>query len=449
LRDVIEESLELLAVRAAEREVELGAVIAHDLPRCLRGDPNRLRQILLNLNGNAVKFTEKGFVTVSLKQEPTPDSTLRIRIEIRDTGIGIDETTQKELFQPFTQADNSTTRRFGGTGLGLAISQQIVGLMGGTIGVESTPGRGSTFWFSLPFSPCVEQGSSPSTSSDLGGFAKLNLLLVGLSSLSEEVLHHHAGPWNIRLESCPSVNDLHDQLLRNATSERKYSAVVIGLQDFRTARQNGYLHLDPSGAHLMPAIVLAPWQSIATQKGSLPSPAISLVQIPIRRRSLLRAFQEALGPECGSRHPFSNTEPASPSSENVNDLPPLHILVAEDNAVNQRVIQLQLRRLGYEPIIVKDGVDALRALNRRRYDLVLMDCQMPEMDGYVATQKLRQDPATRDVYVIAMTANSLEGDRERCIAAGMNHYLAKPTRPAELIAALRLAAANKSSLKTG
>jgi CheY-like chemotaxis protein len=264
----------------------------------LRGDPSRLRQVLLNLLGNAIKFTEKGFVRLRVDAKSSSSQECELHFEVADTGVGLTQEQQSRLFRPFTQADNSTTRRFGGTGLGLAITKQIVELLGGQVGVSSQPGEGSTFWFTAKF-------------------------------------------------------------------------------------------------------------------------ALQPPEAPIESRC--------------TTPPMARAEVAT-----VNATEPLRVLIAEDNAVNQRVAALQLQSLGHKVKVVPNGLEATEEVDRADYDVILMDCQMPEMDGYEACRRIRQNPRNERLWVVALTANAMQGDRAKCLDAGMDHYLTKPLKINELSTTLSL-----------
>ena len=444
LTDAVEESVDLLAVPAAEKGVELVSIIAHDLPRLLRGDPSRLRQVLLNLLGNAVKFTERGEIHVSVSLDrPIDAGKTVVRFEIRDSGIGIDPETQKELFKPFTQADSSTTRRFGGTGLGLAISQQIVGLMGGEIGVVSSPGNGSTFWFSVPFAQ-----PSASTNPMVAGLETASLdgvraLLVHTSTTIKQVVKHHASFWGVQVVH---ADDVAQACALAVTAESENNPFDVIIADHASGKsQSGSLEAPVVLVNGIPLPVIL---VTALPQSRLPNTAtrqhvIATVPAPIRTKRLQQAFLTAAHAHNPSVKPA--TLVTAKSTEKTPGRP-LRILVAEDNVVNQRVVKLQLRKAGYEAIIVSSGVEVLKAVNEATYDVILMDCQMPDLDGYETTRRLREQPHTHDLHIIAMTANSMEGDRERCLAAGMNDYLSKPTREQELVAALLRSPATRQPL---
>ncbi len=438
LREAVEESAELLAVRASAQGVELATFLAPDLAPRWRGDPARLRQVLLNLIGNAVKFTEKGSIVVRVSLEPPGEQGGRagVRFQITDSGIGIAAEAQQKLFQPFTQADDSTTRRFGGTGLGLAISRQIVEHMGGRIGMSSTVGAGSTFWFTVPLLP-----SAATDYLSAGDRATLGKLRVAAafpdSALMREVLEHQAQCLGFRLTQVQDFGAIQERLEEERRRGDPFHVVLVGSKDAQFARTVA-ANLNAWGQTSAIAVCAHP---VDPEEGGAGGAILFNLSPPLRTRALVRALIAAgVTPPPAMQVPAATVPQPSrpPLSEAFRDL---RIVVAEDNPVNQRVVELQLRKLGCTARIVGNGVQVLEALRATPADVVLMDCQMPVMDGYEATRELRKDPTWNSVYVIAMTANSMEGDREKCLAAGMNDYLAKPTRERDLVEALHRAAA--------
>jgi PAS domain S-box-containing protein len=434
LRETVDETVELLAARAAGKNLELVAFVPLDLPIYLRGDPGRLRQILLNLLGNAIKFTETGEVGVHVSCEDKKDGDVRIRIEVTDTGIGLSPAEQERLFQPFSQADSSTTRRFGGTGLGLAISKQLVELMGGSIGVRSTPGKGSAFWFTVTFE---KQPDRPSRSPIIPAETLRNrrVLIVDDNATNRRIMDHYLAGWGM---VTAKARDAQSALaaMRDATAAGQPFEIVT--LDYEMPEMDGVMlaktiEADPAlrGAYL---ILCTSWD-MSFNRSELEHAGVAHVMLkPIRQPELLQALlfavgetkrsaEEMLSPrrDTGTRSPLPRIPAAG-----------VRVLVAEDNAVNQRVTMLQLNKLGYRAELAATGVEVLEALERGDYDLVLMDCHMPEMDGYEATKKIRQNPRHSQVKIIAMTANAMQGDRERCLAAGMDDYISKPTQLKDL-----------------
>jgi CheY-like chemotaxis protein/nitrogen-specific signal transduction histidine kinase len=443
---LVHQTLAIQAPRAQDKGLELAVFVDPALPSCLRGDPGRIGQIVTNLVSNAIKFTESGEVVVRLAALAPRDADThigtRVKVSVTDTGIGIPQDVQARLFQAFTQADGSTTRRYGGTGLGLAISRQLVSLMHGEIGVDSRAGQGSTFWFTLPLGP-AENAAQPRPSG-LAPVAGIRLLIVDDSTTTLELLAAHASEWNVRNSStCSDVEAL--RVLRAAVQEGDPFTMAIvdmqmrGIDAFVLARN---IKSDPAIA----ATRLVMMTSIARRLESATMRAAGIEACLVKpvKPSLLQA---CLFADTGRGGDINGSEfaDAPPRPPAIADGPSLRILVAEDNVINQKIALAQLRKLGHHADLVVNGQHALDALAQVHYDVVLMDCQMPGMDGFEATRRLREReratadvgrPGLRHVRVIAMTANAMEGDREACVAAGMDDYVRKPTSLKELHAIL-------------
>ncbi|NOT56404.1 MAG: response regulator, partial [Deltaproteobacteria bacterium] len=454
-RETVEEVVELLANRAQTKGIELACLIHEDVPFAVRGDSGRLRQVLINLIGNAIKFTQHGEVVVQVRlhadqtksamprQPPAPHpapqagQTCQLSFSIRDTGIGITPEQLSRLFRPFSQADGSMTRKFGGTGLGLIIAKQLVEMMGGTIGVDSTPGKGSTFWFTVPLT--VEQHRAQEVTASTRGLEGVRLLIVDDNATNRAILHHQVNAWNMLDESAESgARAL--ELLRVAA--RRKAPHDLAILDMHMPEMDGLtlarrIKADPLLAHI-PLILLT---SVGTH-GDMAEARQAGIDIyihkPARQSDLYNALLTAmnqrnatLGPTqtpLTSRLVTTRTHPTGSSTTFAN----AHLLLVEDNPVNQDVALTMLEFMGCQVETVYDGRQALRALARTSYDLVLMDCQMPEMDGFEATKVIRAQEAaapsaTRSrLPIIALTANAMLEDRERCLTAGMDDYLSKP-----------------------
>ncbi|HEY9843526.1 MAG: PAS domain S-box protein [Candidatus Sericytochromatia bacterium] len=420
LEALLAQSTGMLALNAYDKHLELMVLIDRDVPTALIGDPARLRQILLNLIANALKFTPTGevLVRVCLAEQPQTDASVRLRFEVRDTGIGIAAQQCQAIFLPFTQADGSTTRKFGGTGLGLAISKHLAELMGGSIGVESTLGQGSHFWFEVPF-------STQAVARTLPDFGQLPLLLISPAQAP--------GDWlSTALEQlCCCVS----RAANPAAGLEQLQVPALVLLDWPVTA--AFPHpgaLRTLHPELLLVLLAYPGQENslsererATYDSWLPKP-LQLMEV----RSILNHLVQ--------QTPARSTLKGDIQGQGAQTTPAARILLAEDNPINQAVAEAILTRLGYQSEIVANGLEALEALRARHYDLVLMDCQMPEMDGYTATDLIRRGAEgnlNQTIPIIALTAHALAGDREKCMSAGMNDYLAKPFTPQELETVLK------------
>lgn len=419
LLQTVENVAELFAQRAQRKGLELICDIAPALPRRLCGDPGRLRQILANLTDNAIKFTDHGEVVIKASiQEETP-STLLVRFDVEDTGIGITPQARNRLFQSFSQADGSTTRKYGGTGLGLAISKQLTELMGGEIGMISQEGQGSRFWFTAR----MEKHSGPAAPplEDITLKRLRALVLVPNHSLMR-MLAGLLGQWGIACHQSMPVS-------QDENPPEPFDLVIVDIS----------LHEAVAKLRTLGKIVPEPekWIRLSpvTQRQQLSElPEAIYLTKPVHQQRLLDAILEATG-KASRRQIEPDQRPDIKSIPHSR----LRVLVAEDNGVNQKVIQHMLKKLGIEPEIVSNGQEALQAMNRSSHDLILMDCQMPEMDGFEATAEIRRQEQADGLHrtIVAMTANAMPGDRERCLDAGMDDYLVKPVNLDKLAGLLR------------
>ena len=448
LRDIVESTVELLAERAEAKGIELVSWVLEDVPRHLRGDPGRLRQVLTNLLGNAIKFTERGEVVVRVTRESESDDRAIVRCAVTDTGIGIPHEAQKNLFQAFTQADGSLTRRYGGTGLGLAISKQLIELMGGSIGMESTPGQGSTFWFVVPLEK-QPPGTTYFFKRPRANLENLRVLIVDDNATNRQILQHQTGSWKMRSSTVATGAEALAGLRDAALSGDPFNLVILDLQmpemDGLTLAQA--IRADPliQKTHLVMLTSLG----LRLDAEAWRSTGIDAYLVkPVKESRLYDCLAAVIAESAAGagRHPHLLAGPDFAVRSRALNPKHVRILLAEDNVVNQKVGLRQLKKLGYSADAVANGVEAVETLKRIPYDIVLMDCHMPELDGYEATRMIRQweletnDTQRPPVYVIALTANALESDREKCLAAGMNDYLSKPVKLPELQAVLQEAA---------
>ena len=422
LRPCIEEVFDLLTPNVGERQIELLYLIEQEVPRELLGDITRLRQVLLNLVGNGIKFTEQGevFVSVSVAEREGDQATLRF--DVRDTGIGIPEDKQEQLFRSFSQVDSSTTRKYGGTGLGLAISARLVEMMDGRIDVRSAPGEGSTFSFTI--SVGVRQAQPESPSSDLVDHIRgRRVLVVDDNETNRRILNLQCANWGMECLVLPSASEA----LRVLEGDNAFDVALVdmlmpGMDGVQFARQLREQHPRLT----MPLILLT---SLSRHDGRIPADGLfrTVLTKPVKQSQLLDVLVSAITRSAQTR-PAPEAERRALDSQ-LGVKIPLHILVAEDSPVNQKLVVRLLEQMGYRADVAANGIEVLDALARQRYHLVLMDVQMPEMDGLEATRRIKADiPPERQPVIIAVTANAMDGDRQRCLDAGMDDYIAKPIR---------------------
>ena len=457
LRTTVEQVLAQFAERAETKGLELTGLVHAAVPTGLKGDPGRLRQILTNLVANAVKFTEKGEVTLQAYLEQDLLDTAVIRFEVTDSGIGINPDTQAQLFRPFVQADSSTTRKYGGTGLGLSISKQLVELMGGQIGVRSTVGQGSTFWCTARLQ---KQAGSPRAILPTGDLTGKRVLIVDDNESNRLILHHLVSGWGMMDDL---AEDAESALHRIAEAKQRGMPYDLAILDVIMPGKDGLqlareLQSHPAGYGIrlvvMTSILQRGHAEQARQAG-----AMGYLPKPVRHDELRDCLRTVLGLAEGQASKDTPTRSVVPQlvtrhivAENVQHR---RVLVVEDNIVNQKLAVRMVEKLGYQPDVVENGQEALTALSKGDYAAILMDCQMPVMDGFETTRCIRKGEAaahdspgrnsnrsdtapssTPHIPIIAVTANAMQGDRERCLATGMDDYLAKPIKLDELRNAL-------------
>jgi len=444
LVETVEGALDMFAERARHKGIELACDLPATLPRRLRGDPGRLRQVITNLMGNAIKFTSKGEVVVRVSLASETEKEAVIGFLIKDTGIGIPGDVQAKLFQAFTQADNSTTRRFGGTGLGLAISKQLVEMMGGTIGVTSEMGSGSTFWFNVR----LEKQSGPplpAPSIYFRDLFDLRVLVVDDNATNRQILRHQLFAWKMQKGSAANGHEALECLRAASTENKPYD---LALLDMQMPEMDGLtlaraIKADPAIASTR-LIILTSMGYMHSQDELKAAGVDAYLVKPVKQSRLFDCLVTVLG-RAAAEHVFTkqpkDTFPEKPVPE-LGAARQARILLAEDNIVNQKVALAQLKGLGFTADAVANGHEALAALKQVPYDIIFMDCQMPEMDGYEASRLIRIAENTSTVSwkapvpIVAMTAHAMTGDREKCLAVGMDDYLSKPVRKADLQSAL-------------
>ncbi len=444
LRETLESALELMAERAASKKIELAGCVDPETPLFLRGDPNRLRQIFNNLLSNAIKFTNNGGeVSIRIHQAAESGSQVTLRCEVKDSGIGITPEAQEKLFKAFTQADTSTTRRYGGTGLGLAICKSLVEMMQGEMGVKSELGKGSTFWFTVKLEKQAKniQEETLRTTIEIAGS---RALIVDDNATNREILHYQLLAWKIQNASTSGGAEALAMLREAAAAGAPYNLVILDMQmpvmdGVMLARA---IKAEPAIANTKLIMLSSLGEQL--EQNELRAVGINACLVkPAKQSCLFNCIADALGAQRSPTSSVTVTETATAPASSEKG----RILLAEDNTINQDVALGQLDRLGYTADVVANGREALDAVNSKPYDIVLMDCMMPEMDGYQATKKIRELErqnvnSRRRLHIIAMTANAMLGDREKCIAAGMDDYVSKPVQLAELRRALEKWSAN-------
>jgi signal transduction histidine kinase/DNA-binding response OmpR family regulator/HPt (histidine-containing phosphotransfer) domain-containing protein len=428
LSEIVESVTAIVAVRAAEKDLELASFVEHELPQRMRGDPFRLRQVLTNLASNAVKFTERGEVVLRAKHQSDGEGAPLVRFEVEDTGIGISPDQRGRLFEAFEQSDVSTSRKYGGTGLGLAICSRLVRLMGGEIGVESQPGKGSTFWFTVPLPEALS--SSPQEYHLRG----LRVLAVDDNPVNLAILHEHIVGWHMRNGSVESGSQALTMLRAAAARGEPYDIAIVdmqmpemdGLALTRAIRSDAAISstklvlLTSLGGHDLP-------------RSARDAGVDACLTKPARQSELYNILASIVG----VRSCPTNEGTAPLDQQTQMHRHGVRLLVAEDNVVNQQVVLGILGSLGYSADVVANGLEAVEAAARIPYSAILMDCRMPEMDGYTAATTIRQSRSeSRHIPIIALTADVVSDARAKALAAGMNDYITKPIKADELESAL-------------
>jgi signal transduction histidine kinase/CheY-like chemotaxis protein len=420
LKHVMEESVELFAEAAANKGIELVLDVGEFVPESGIGDPGRLRQVLINLIANAVKFTDAGEVVVRARRHENTGPGVLIRFEVSDTGIGLTPEEQARVFSTYSQVDSSTTRKHGGTGLGLAIARMLTQLMGGEIGVESEKGSGSRFWFTALFREAGGKRRAPQPPISLAGTF---VAVVDDNKTNRAILERYLKSWGLRERSFESGREALQEMQVAARGDDSFDVAIVDMMmpgmDGRTVASE--IRSDERLKELVVILLTSAGQS------ELPVPGVDAELVkPVRPSQLFDVLHTLLAERSlRSERPGEVVEVGPPDQTRQWS----RVLVVEDNAANLKVTVRMVERLGYRADVAANGAEAVSILKRLQYDAVLMDCQMPEMDGYEATRLIRADEtAGRHVPIIAMTAAALAGDRERCLAAGMDDYISKPVR---------------------
>ena len=438
LRVTLDEIIGLISYKAEEKALEFACFIHPSVPHRLTGDPGRLRQVLLNLATNAIKFTQTGEVTIEATVQNEEHDQVVIHFAVNDTGIGIPDDRKDRLFKSFSQVDGSTTRQFGGTGLGLAICKHLVELLGGQIGLKSTSGAGSTFWFTVPMQKPLHNeldGAQSSLPIDIRG---KRILAVDDNQTNRKILQTYLSSWNCNVDTADNGVQALEILVRAAERKKPFDMAII---DYLMPKMDGEAlgkaikeHPQLQQIHMM-LLTSRGIRGDATRARKAGFDAY--LTKPIKQSQIFDAIisvfsknkqddRQRTPPPIITRHTLKERQSQRP-----------RILLVEDNVVNQKVAMIHLRKLGYSADVANNGLEALAAIEKDDYALVLMDIQMPEMDGYQAAQEIRrQYDKDHLVPIIAMTANAMKGDREKCLAAGMDDYLPKPVRPDKLRAML-------------
>jgi two-component system sensor histidine kinase/response regulator len=440
LCEVVEDVNEMLGSKARDKTIDLSLDYPPQTPRRFFGDGSRLRQIMTNLVGNAIKFTSNGSVLVSVQREAEQEEKAQMRISVRDSGVGIGPENIGRLFESFTQVDASTTRKYGGTGLGLAICKQLVNLMGGSVGVDSKVGEGSTFWFKLPLSVDTQACPIDAPLVDLHG---VHALIVDDNEVNRRVLHEQIAGWGMRSGSAAGGVEALESMRAAHAGGDPFQFVFL---DYQMPEMDGVMlaqtiHADPClrGTPMVMLTSLGPLSG-----GHQAQKIIDAVLVkPVRQSQLFDtvvnvwANHLSMGVSAGIPTRPAGAPP-KPAIEPIFTSRHLRVMVAEDNVVNQKVACRMMERLGLRADVAANGLEAVQMSRLAPYDLILMDCQMPEMDGYEATREIRRrEGVHRRTAIVAMTAEAMTGAREKCIEAGMDAYIAKPVRVAELVGALQ------------
>jgi PAS domain S-box-containing protein len=437
----LEEITELLAVPAHNKHLNLSSLIHPSVPTLLRGDSSRLRQILTNLVGNAIKFTAVGEVVIEVSLQSQTSTHTTILFSVTDTGIGIAPEVQHKLFQPFTQMDASTTRKYGGTGLGLAICKQLVELMGGEIGLQSVSGKGSSFRFTVPFEKQVPFSEVPDVAPLASPIIGCKLLIVDSNATSRQAIRYQTATWDVSIDEADDARIAVEMLRSQAALGQPYDIAIVdqNLPEIDGQFLSQYVRSEPVLAKTRLVILSTLNQQITPNRLESLGAAAFLMK-PIKQSRLFDCLAAVMS-DAVSQNPAKLVRTTSEAKKvpllEPADTAKIKILLVDDSPVNRKLAINQLKHLGYQADTASNGQEVLDLVAKANYDIILMDCQMPVMDGYDATRFLRRtEVGSQQTIVIAMTANAMKEDRDRCLAAGMDDYLSKPVRIEELAAKL-------------
>jgi CheY-like chemotaxis protein len=420
LKHVTEEAVELFAEAAANKGIELVLDVEPEAPEVLIGDPGRLRQVLVNLLANAVKFTETGEVVVRVSRHDSSGPGVAIKFEVSDTGIGLSPEEQARVFSTYSQIDSSTTRRHGGTGIGLAIARMLVQLMGGEIGVESEKGGGSRFWFTALFRDAQGKAEASRQAVSLAGTF---VAIVDDNRTNRTILERYLSSWGVREKSFESGPDALREMRGAARGDDAFDVAIVDMMmpAMDGAAVTEQIRTDETLKDLVVILLTSAGHS------EVPVPGVDAELVkPVRPSELFDTLHTLLT-ERAARMEQQAAEIEQGAADHSRK--PARVLIVEDNAANLKLTVRLVERLGYHADVASNGAEAVRMIEHTPFDAVLMDCQMPEMDGYEATKLIRKtESAARHLPIVAMTADALSGDRERCLAAGMDDYISKPVK---------------------
>jgi PAS domain S-box-containing protein len=431
IRRMIGEAMDSLSLRAQTKDLEIAYHVAQDVPEYLIGDPRRLRQVVVNLVGNAIKFTSDGEVVLDVKQRNRAGDAIELEFAVIDTGIGIPTEHHGRIFEAFQQVDSTTTRRFGGTGLGLSISAQLVHLMGGDIWVESTPGKGSSFHFTTK-TVLGATVADPIPARDMVNLRGLPILITDDNETNRRILQEMAANWGMKPTLASGATEALAAMRKAADLGEPFAVVLI---DTMMPDVDGFTLVEKIKDHRELTSATLLMLSSADRNGDAAKcrtlGVSSYLTKPVRQSTLFDAIVSAVATSVWNQH----AAPVEIPKTNTETSRPLKLLLAEDNAVNQRLAARILEKRGHKVTVANNGVEAVEAIKRGKFDLVLMDVQMPEMDGLEATAAIRELELTtkEHIPIVALTAHAMKGDRERCLDAGMDFYVSKPIQPQELI----------------